>query len=313
MTMMTDSLEQALDRCLDRINAGEAVEACLADYPRLAAELDPLLRAALQTRETYSFTPSAEAKQSARQRFAAAREQIRVSAPVRRRGPLAFLARPLVWGPALAVIVALLVTFLGVQPALGPGTLPIVPVASASGNFAFLISDDVNAIADFVSVNATFSRIGLLDSASGKWLEINPEVTSVDLTRVQGNATEQVWRGDVPTGEYRRVFVYIDTVSGVLKADGRTVSIKLPSNKLHIDAPFAVADDTVTSFTFDITVVKAGSGRGNVQYILKPVVNESGARQSPTSAQNDRTADDRTRPTPHSTVPATGGSKPPKK
>ena len=154
---------------------------------------------------------------------------------------------------------------------------------------------------------------GCWTTASGKWIEITPEVTSVDLTRVQGDATEQVWRGDVPTGEYRQVFVYVDSVSGVLKADGSTVSIKLPSNKLHIDAPFTVSDNSVTSFTFDITVVKTGSGRGNVKYILKPVISESGASQSAAPARDDRTADDRTRPTPHSTVPASGGQKPPKK
>ncbi len=309
---MNDELALALDSCLDRINAGERLEACLADYPQLAAQLEPLLTAAVQTREAYSFTPAADGKQAARQRFEAAREQARVTSPANRRGAFGLLLRPLVWGPALAVVVALLVTFLGVQPAFSPGTLPIVPVASASGNFAFLISDDVNAIADFVSVNATFSRVGLLDGASGKWLEITPEVTSVDLTRVQGEATEQIWRGDVPAGDYRQVFIYIDNVTGVLKADGRTISIKLPSNKLHINAPFSVSDNSVTSFTFDITVIKTGSGNGNVKYIVKPVVSESGASQS-AQHQDDRTADDRTKPTPPFTVPATGSQKPPKK
>jgi len=301
---MADSFEHALDRCLDRINAGEHIEACLADYPQHAAQLEPLLRAAVLAENAYSFTPSADAKQAALQRFAAAREQARISTPQRRRGAFALLARPIVWGPVLAVIVALLVTFLGVRPALSPGVLPITPVASANGNFAFLISDDVNAIADFTSVNVTFSQIGLFDAASGKWLQITPEITSVDLTRVQGDATEQVWRGDVPAGEYRQVFIYVDNVTGILKTDGSTVSIKLPSNKLHIKIPFEVSSSAVTAFTVDLTVVNTGKGNAKDKYILKPVAEESGASRSPAEGPNASNGNDRTGPPPKSTPPA---------
>jgi thioredoxin reductase len=42
--------------------------------------------------------------------------------------------------------------------------------------------------------------------------------------------------------------------------------------------PFEVTTDTVTSFTFDITVVATGN---NGKYILKPQIGESGARQEP--------------------------------
>ena len=298
---MADSFEHALDRCLDRINAGERIEACLADFPEHAAQLEPLLREALRTRDAYSFTPSAQAKQAALQRFAAAREQARVHTPERRRGPFAFFSRPIVWGPVLGVIVALLVTFFAVQPALSPDFLPITPVASANGNFVFLISDDVNAIADFTSVNVTFSQIGLLDAASGKWLPITPEITSIDLTRVQGDATEQVWRGDVPAGKYDQVFIYVDNVTGILKADNSTVGIKLPSNKLHVKISFEVSDDTVTAFAFDLTVVNAGKGNDRDKYVLKPVLAESGVRRSPVEPTNSSKDNDRTGPPPRLT------------
>ncbi len=309
---MADSFEHALDRCLDRINSGERIEACLADYPQHAAQLEPLLRAALRTRDAYTFTPSAEAKQAARERFFAARERARIEAPRRRRGWLGWATRPVVWGPVLAVVVALLVTFVGVRPALSPGVLPIVPVASASGNFAFMISDDVNAIGDFVSVNATFSQIGLLDAASGKWLQITPEVGTVDLTMLQGDASQQVWRGDIPDGDYRQVFIYVNSISGVLKRDGSNIGIKLPSDKLHVKAPFAVSDNAVTTFTFDLTVVDTGRGNDKDKYLLKPVVGESGASQAPAD-NNNGGGNDRTGPPRRTDQPINDESKSPKK
>ena len=57
------------DKCVDRINQGEGIENCLASYPEHAEELEPLLRAMLDTQTAYTFTPSPAAKGAARQRF----------------------------------------------------------------------------------------------------------------------------------------------------------------------------------------------------------------------------------------------------
>ncbi len=324
---MNDSFEQALDRCLGRVTAGERVETCLADYPQHAARLEPLLRAALTTQEAYSFTPSAEAKQAARQRFEAARERARLSQRAERRGWVGFVLRPFVWAP-LAVLIASVITLVGVRPALMPGVLPITPAPSPSGNFAFLVSDEVNAIDDFTSVTLQFSQIGLQDAASGKWLHITPETMSVDLTQLKGAASQQVWRGDIPAGLYRQQFLYVENVTGVLKADGRTVTIKLPSNKLHLTLPFEVSDNTVTAFTFDLTVVNAGKGNDKEKYLLKPVIGESGASSSldqPSGQGNangkdntkpngsDGNHDERTGPPPQATPPTSDKTKSSKK
>lgn len=54
-----------LDKCLERIRRGETVEQCLADYPDLRPELEPLLRVFKNVSTVRRVTPSTEFKQKA--------------------------------------------------------------------------------------------------------------------------------------------------------------------------------------------------------------------------------------------------------
>ena len=67
MKRQNDEFTQVLDTCLDQVlQDGGSVESCLQRYPEHAAELEPLLRLALETRQALDFTPSAAAKGTAR-------------------------------------------------------------------------------------------------------------------------------------------------------------------------------------------------------------------------------------------------------
>ncbi len=67
MTTRNDQFQQVLDACLDHVLLkGDSVEACLSRYPEHSTELEPLLRLALDTRQTLAFTPSGAAKDRAR-------------------------------------------------------------------------------------------------------------------------------------------------------------------------------------------------------------------------------------------------------
>ena len=283
---MADSFDERLDRCLDRILAGEDIDSILAGYPDDSTRLRPLLSAYLRTSQAFAFTPSRGVKQAARQQFTAEmtgmREARRRRQPWLRRA----VARPATWGAIATATVAVAVTFMAVRPALAPSftssqeVLKITPVPSASGNFVFLVSDDVNAIADFESVVVGIQRIGLQRGEDGRWIEFQPEAAAVDLTQVPGDAVKEVWRGDIPAGNYRQVVLYVDNVTGILKTTRQQSEIKLPSNKLHVAIAFEVTDDSVTSFTYDMTVFATGNER-NSRYILKPQAGESGADQQP--------------------------------
>ena len=283
---MADNFDQTLDRCLDRIRSGEDIESILADYPGDTIRLRPLLRTTVETVQAYSYSPAAGAKRDARERFTAALTELRETRRQKQPWFKRAFVRPATWAAVATLVVAIVVAFVGVRPALSPlfspgsQVLPIAPVTSAGGNFAFLISDEVNAVADFESVIVGIDRIGLQRQDDGKWIEFKPEIAEVDLTQVPGDAVQEVWRGEIPSGEFRQVFVYVDNVTGVLKATGRTTEIKLPASNLHLSLPFAVTDDSVTSFTYDMTVFGTGNER-NQKYMLKPQIGESGARQDP--------------------------------
>ena len=192
---MNRNFDEILDECIDRINHGESLEACLAGYPEYAEQLEPLLQAMLQTQEVYSFAPSGNAKREARQRFNAALERLE-----QRRGekqPLfgRVLGWPRAWATVATVLLILIAGYFGLRPLLYPAG----PMPNPEGNFVFLISDDVNAIGDFESLNVSISKIGLLPSGdSGRWVEFDPEVETADLTLLQGDKALEIWRGDVP-------------------------------------------------------------------------------------------------------------------
>ena len=276
--------DEILDECIDRISRGQSVEACLADYPDYAEQLEPLLRTMSQTQAVYSFVPSASGKTAARQRFDAARKGLEQ----KRREKQSFFAgvftRPAVWATVAAVLVLLIGGFFGLRSVLEPsGTVPtqVSPEPDPAGNFVFLISDDVNAIDDFESLNVSIEKIGLLLGNTDGWIDFEPEINDVDLTMVKGDKTQEIWRGNIPEGQYNRVFVYITDVRGILKETGETVEIKLPSLKLHISKNFQVSVDTVTSFTYDLTVIATGNAQSGVNYILQPQADQSGADSKP--------------------------------
>ncbi|RJQ39608.1 MAG: DUF4382 domain-containing protein [Dehalococcoidia bacterium] len=270
---MAEDFNRILDACIDRITRGDGLNDCLADYPEYAGRLEPLLRSVAGIQEPFAFTSSPDAKRDARRKFHEALDKRR------RTTPFASLIRqPVVW-----VSVAMLVLALVFAGAWGirlfqPPPAPVL-VANPDGNFAFLISDAPNDIGDFESLNVTVTRVSLQAAGSGGRVDFIPDVKTVDLTGLQGAESQEVWRGDVPPGQYSQVIVYVSGVEGKLKTTGQIIAVKLPSNKLNISSPFNVTTDMVTIFTFDITVIATGNSG---KYILKPQIGESGARQEPT-------------------------------
>jgi hypothetical protein len=266
---MNKDLDEILDACIDRINQGGNLEACLADYPAHAEKLEHLLSTMRQTQEAYSFAPSADAKKEARQRFDATLDGLEQ----RRQKKQPLFTWPRVWATAAAMLLLIVGGFFGLKFI----QTPTGPMPNPEGNFALLISDEVNAIGDFDSLTISISKIGLnLSSESDQWIEFDPEVEQVDLTLLPGDKTLEIWRGDVPEGQYTKVFIQVDDITGILKKTGQTVEVMVPSQKLQLSIPFQITAGSVTSFTYDLTVVATGNQQSGIKYILKPQVGESG-------------------------------------
>ena len=281
---MADDINRILDECIDRINSGESIESCLLDFPGSSEQLKPLLMAALQTRKVYIYAPSKEAKIAAKHRFNEAMERRFQTEKEPQSWFSRILGKPLTWAALAAVTAAIIGIYFGVNQMVYPIS-PIVPDPDPIGNFVLLISDDVNAISDFESVDVSITKIGLFSSDNGGWIEFEPDIKEVDLTTVQGDKSQQIWRGNLPDGEYTKVFIYVSDVRGILKeimaTNGQPVDIKLPGNKLHISKTFQITEGTVTSFTYDLTVIATGNEQSGIKYILKPQADESGAENKP--------------------------------
>jgi len=104
---MKKSLDEILEICLDRIKVnGDTVEQCLGSYPKHAAELEPLLRAALSvTRASSTIKPRPEFERVAKYRLLSALEA-KEAKKAERRKPLWGWQRR--WALVFAVIVVLL-------------------------------------------------------------------------------------------------------------------------------------------------------------------------------------------------------------
>jgi hypothetical protein len=279
--MTASDFERILDECIDRINRGEPLEACLAHYPEYAERLKPLLLAMSQTKGAYSFSPDVNIKRKARQHFYALLD--RRTKPSFWQRILAHRA-VLVTVTTVFIFVALGLFALKSAVFVTPPPLITIPAPSADGNFAFLVSDEVNAITDFSSLYVTVEKVELLQTGnSTNRVGFTPAVKEFDLTLLPGGKTQELWRGNVPEGEYSKVVLYVSQVRGVLRDTGAQLDIKLPSNKLQISEAFRVTSGNVTSFTYDLTVVKTGNAANGGKYILKPQASGSGATQEPIS------------------------------
>jgi hypothetical protein len=113
--------ENILDECLERIIKGEDIETCLAQHPEHAAELEPLLRTALDTRNAAAIKPRPEFRQRAGYEFQAAIHEI---PPHKVRNPFRWQAR---WMAPVAVVIVLLIAGSGTVAAAS-NSLPDSPL-----------------------------------------------------------------------------------------------------------------------------------------------------------------------------------------
>jgi hypothetical protein len=113
--------ENILDECLEGVIRGEDIEVCLARHPEHAAELEPLLRTALETRKAVAIGPRPEFRQRAGYEFQAA---IRDTQP---KGSRSFFRWQVRWMAPVALIIGLLMVGSGTVTAAS-SSLPDEPL-----------------------------------------------------------------------------------------------------------------------------------------------------------------------------------------
>ncbi len=114
--------DNILNECLERVLIkGETIEQCLAGYPDYAAELEPLLRTALDAKEATAIKPRPEFRERASYQFQAA---LREMEPKKGRGFFGWQPR---WATAVIVVIVLLLAGSGTVVAAG-NSMPDEPL-----------------------------------------------------------------------------------------------------------------------------------------------------------------------------------------
>ena len=109
----SESFDNILDECLERLLGGETIEQCLQNYPEQADELEPLLQTALSVKKASTVQPRAEFRARARYQFQSALQEIES-----RRGFRFFAWQPR-WATAVAVVLIILLLGGGTVAAAG--------------------------------------------------------------------------------------------------------------------------------------------------------------------------------------------------
>lgn len=139
---MSKDWDILLDKCIDRMNEGASLEDCIAEHPEHAEELEPLLRALCDARDTCSTMPRATAKSVVRRRLDAALVDLDGSVQQSHWRPSLLFG----WSrtkAALAVILVLALIGTGLFWALKPGVTPVIAHVRPSNGSVI----DVNTIA----------------------------------------------------------------------------------------------------------------------------------------------------------------------
>lgn len=125
---------------------------------------------------------------------------------------------------------------------------------------------------DFLHVNVTFSQVQLYNNETGEWEILNLTQTTLDLIDIHlSNVTEVVASEGIDIGNYTKLWIVIDNVTGVLNSTGETVYIDVPSDTLKIQHLFDLRKGNNTieiEIDLDASIIQ----QGNEKYKLLPVI-----------------------------------------
>ncbi|MFA5367986.1 MAG: beta-propeller domain-containing protein, partial [Dehalococcoidia bacterium] len=197
---MREDIEKILDECIDRMSAGESLEACLASYPEHAGELRLLLLAASGIRNTEMPAVSKEARSAAKLRLNAALVQRREEVGFMQRLPGLFAVQKVRAMAAVSVFLVAVIVGVSVYSGMGDGG-PVNPgqnLAVSAGVSNFQSQEE------FVSYFATNSqntggnywRGGVGLGLEGEWASTTIPMPSVaekgDASQTAGASYDRV-------------------------------------------------------------------------------------------------------------------------
>ncbi len=148
------------------------------------------------------------------------------------------------------------------------------PGGSGNGTLVVRLTDAPAAYnAIVIVVDSVRVHIDSADSVSG-WYTISTSTAMYDLLQFTGGRDTVIATGEIPTGYYSQLRLFINPSSYIV-VDGVDLPLIVPSGaesglKLNIQASIAAGTQYVVALDFDAghSIVVTGAGR----YMLKPVI-----------------------------------------
>lgn len=156
------------------------------------------------------------------------------------------------------------------------GVVPETGDVADKGSLKLLVSDQENVIADFDSIDITFSKVKVYEPKGSAPIEKDIEVVA-DLTELQGRNALKLLELNLDAGAYSKIKLYASSIKGTLL--GNEVEVVIPYDTLTLEKYFQIKNGERTTFVFDLEVVKTGkvtTTTGLEEYNLQPVPSESG-------------------------------------
>ena len=138
----------------------------------------------------------------------------------------------------------------------------------SGNNFRILVSDAPADIGDFEYLIVHFSSTRIFSNGGFEERDLN---ASADLTQLVGGNSTEVLATELEPGTYNKIELYVGSVDA--KASNNSADVTVPSGKLQIVSGFEIVEGEVTTFVFDINVVRKGHTN---EYNLLPVISKSG-------------------------------------
>jgi len=268
---MMDDLDQILDECIDRINRGDSLADCLADYPAYAERLEPLLQSMRGVQQVYGSKTSVDTKRKARQKFYEALEKRRQIMP-----NIAFfksLSRPVTWATVAILVLAIIGTVVA-RPLFNPPTL-VLYLADAP-------VDAANVTGVYIKINEI--QYNLNDN--WETFEDFEGPQTYNLLELSGGQSALLGEFEMSAGQYTQIRFILDipeqgpnpTSPGcyIEFADETTAPLFVPSggsSGYKAVGAFEVPVNGTVEVTADFDVRKAVVETGQSErYILKPTI-----------------------------------------
>ena len=257
---MREDIGKILDECIDRMNAGESLEDCLAGYPDRKEELRPLLTAAFGVRDACSPIPGPGAKALARRKLQAALAEKRMEAGIMRRIFEVFSAQrtKVLATVSIVLIVAIVGLSVGLVTNTGGGGSH---VGLSSTTTTWQGMEKFASVADFQSYVANANDI-YTNGYGGVSFSALRQGSNSGLTMPTAGsfASAQGATAPVPTSTVDRVSDTNVQVAGidepdVLKTDGKQIYFS-PEMYYYYRETFA-ADSMPPQMTSGIKIINA--------------------------------------------------------